>query len=128
VRDTDGRTSALELGALLEQRYKARALSPWVFHRAGARVRFINQQWNRVCRDLGYWNAVTERPTRLFHDFRRTAYRNMIDAGVDPFTAMDIVGHRTTAMARRYAIRSTKTMARAMAQTQGYLAQVGHGQ
>jgi len=32
----------------------------------------------------------------------------MIDAGVDPFTAMDLVGHKTMSMAKRYAIRNTK--------------------
>lgn len=110
------------LSALLEKRYRVRALTPWVFHSTGERVRFINQQWNRVCRELGYWRTETGRPTKLFHDFRRTAYRNMIDAGVDPFTAMDIVGHRTTAIAKRYAIRSTRAMARALDATEAYLA------
>ena len=118
----------LEVGGLIEKRYRLRALTPWVFHLKGRRVsaQQATQRWNRACRALGFWREDLGRPTKLFHDFRRTAYRNMIDAGVDPFTAMDIVGHTTTSMAKRYAIRSTKAMAKALADTQHYLAR--HGQ
>ncbi len=80
---------------------------------------WINQQWDAACKAAGC-------PEKLFYDFRRTAYRNMIDAGVDPFTAMDLVGHKTMSMAKRYAIRNTKAMGRALAQTQAYLAQASN--
>jgi hypothetical protein len=43
-------------------------------------------------------------PGRIPHDFRRTAVRNLERAGVPRFTAMAMVGHRTEAIYRRYAI------------------------
>jgi integrase len=43
-------------------------------------------------------------PGRIPHDFRRTAIRNLERAGVPRSTAMVMVGHRTEATYRRYAI------------------------
>jgi hypothetical protein len=41
---------------------------------------------------------------RIPHDFRRTAVRNLERAGVPRSAAMKMVGHRTEAIYRRYAI------------------------
>jgi len=43
---------------------------------------------------------------RIFHDFRRTAVRNLERAGVPRSVAMQMVGHKTEAIYRRYAIVS----------------------
>jgi hypothetical protein len=42
--------------------------------------------------------------TRIPHDFRRSAVRNLERAGVSRSSAMKMVGHRTQAIYDRYAI------------------------
>jgi len=49
------------------------------------------------------------------HDFRRSAVRNLINAGVGQATAMRITGHRTLSVFERYNIVSTEQLHDAMA-------------
>ncbi len=49
------------------------------------------------------------------HDFRRSAVRNLIKAGVDQATAMKITGHRALSVFQRYNIVSTEQLHAAMA-------------
>jgi integrase len=77
---------------------------PWVFpvthgaYRGGPR-RDIRKVWWRACREAGV-------PGRLKHDLRRTAARNMINAGVPERVAMAVLGHKTPSMLHRYCIVS----------------------
>jgi integrase len=61
-------------------------------------------------RDLrGTWDVLVKAaglPGLLLHDFRRSAVRNMIRAGVPQKTAREISGHKTDAVFNRYNIVS----------------------
>jgi integrase len=74
------------------------AVIPWVWHRTdGSRVCKIDEGWRAACKRAGY-------PDRLFHDLRRTAVRNLVRAGTPQHWALELCGHKTPEVFRRYAI------------------------
>jgi hypothetical protein len=52
------------------------------------------------------------------HDFRRSACRNMIKRGVPQIVAMQISGHKTDSMFKRYAIMGKTAIQDALSQAQ----------
>ncbi len=107
TKNREGRTFIITpaLRAVLEeqrehtdrvQREQSRII-PWVFHRNGEPIQGFRRAWRTACRKAGV-------PGRIPHDFRRTAVRNLERAGVPRSTAMKMVGHKTEAICRRYAI------------------------
>ena len=77
---------------------------PWLFHRDGKELKDIRGAWDSACRRAGVEGA-------LFHDLRRSAVRNLERAGVSRSVAMDLTGHKTESIFRRYAIVDSTALA-----------------
>jgi len=76
---------------------------PYLLQRFGKRVFDFEKVWSAAVKDAGAEEA-------LFHDLRRTAVTNMIDAGLSEKEAMEISGHKTRAVFDRYHIVSERRM------------------
>lgn len=86
--------------ALTERLERERGeIIPWVFHRNGRPIASYYGAWHAACRKAGL-------PGRIPHDFRRTAVRNLVRAGVAESIAMKVTGHVTRSVFDRYDITS----------------------
>ena len=131
-KNGEGRVLPLDenLWLLIERRWDRRqfrkpdgatAISEFVFHFRGRPTpeTTIRRWWMDACTKAGL-------PKKLFHDFRRSAVRDMIRGGVPQTVAMSISGHKTESMFRRYNITTTADKLEALRLRQRYVeAQAG---
>lgn len=87
---------------------------PWVFHRNGKRIRDLRGAWEKACQAIDLDGLVP-------HDLRRSAVRNLVNAGVPQDTAMKLTGHKTAAVFRRYNIVTRSETDEAVAKLAGFL-------
>jgi integrase len=107
TKNREARTIYLgeELRDIFKQQWEGRGrigkLTPYVFPNKDGKdkTKDFRAPWDNACQEakLGH---------RLFHDFRRTAIRNMVRSGVPERVAMMISGHKTRSVFDRYNIVS----------------------
>ena len=108
---------------------------PNVFHRNGSPIKDFRGAWGSACIKAGLFeilkddigNVVTDSkgrpvkvPTKILHDFRRTAIRDMVKSGVSERVAMRILGHKTRNVFDRYNIVSDQDLREAAQKKQAY--------
>ena len=138
-KNGQGRTLALpeDLIAIIKRREQARLLTTkggdvriidHVFHKAGKPLGDFRKVWRSACIKAGLFHVekgpdgtAVQVHDRNFHDFRRSAVRNLRRAGVDETVAMSITGHKTASVFRRYNIVSDEDLRNAMQKRADYV-------
>jgi integrase len=142
TKNEEGRTLYLT-DELLEEMHKLQTKRhlgcPYVFHREGKPIAGFRKAWASACIQVGLCEVLKDGegkavvakdkkdnekvvivPTKIFHDFRRTAIRDMVRSGVSERVAMSISGHKTRNVFDRYNIVSDQDLKEAAKKKQAY--------
>ena len=117
TKNNEARTLYMDEELLKEMKAlhsKRRLGCPYVFHRKREPIKDFRWTWDSRCKQAGLKG-------RLFHDFRRTAVRNMVRAGVSEQVAMKISGHKTRSVFDRYNIVNDQDLKEATKKHEIYL-------
>lgn len=122
TKNDDGRTVYLddELKEVFNHQWEMRKLAqkllPHVFlNQDGTdKVKRFDKSFKSACKDAGIGN-------KYFHDFRRTAVRNMVRSGIPERVAMMISGHKTRSVFDRYNIGNDADLRQAATMQEAYL-------
>jgi len=108
TKNDEGRTFPFtaELRQILEEQWAEHErlkekgiICPYVFNRKGRKIGEFKRSWKTACTAAGL-------PGRIPHDFRRSAVRNLVRAGVPETVSMRLTGHKTRSVFDRYNITS----------------------
>jgi len=103
-----------DLLTLLKLQNLKRGECSFVFNDKGEQIKDFRGSWKNACND-------TKLSGKLFHDFRRTAARNLTRSGTQETVAMKITGHKTRSVFDRYNITSQEDIKKAVERQQKYL-------
>lgn len=106
-----------DMVAELEMAMEEKTKCPYLIHYRDERVLEFKHSWETACKAAGAEGA-------LFHDLRRTAVTNMIEAGLSEREAMEISGHKTRSMLDRYHIVSSQRLKNIGERLAAHMAQV----
>lgn len=122
TKSNDGRTMYLdgELKQVIENQWTIRKqngkILPYVFlnSKGTDRVKRFDKAWKNACK-------TAQIGVKIFHDFRRTAVRNMVRSGIPEVVAMSISGHKTRSVFDRYNIVNDQDLKQACTRLDTYL-------
>jgi integrase len=143
TKNDKGRTVYLDDDMLdtLKNLFSQRRLDiPQVFLRDGQPIKGFRKAWESACIEAGLCEVLRDKQgkpvvvkdrkgnekvvkisTKLFHDLRRTAIRNLVRSGVPETVCMAISGHRTRSVFQRYDITSERDLMEATQRRNAYI-------
>lgn len=106
TKSGDGRVIKMTMDVLILLQACVSGKNPddFVFTRDGRPISNFRDRWEKLTTASGC-------PDLIFHDFRRSAIRNMVRRGISEAVAMKISGHKTRAIFDRYNIVSESDLA-----------------